>query len=68
MPYLHGFLRVREVFVGIVVVDFEHLPINKQSQLLRLSGLNGGPGRTRTSNQTVMSDAPISDDPEKSDT
>jgi hypothetical protein len=30
--------------------------------------LRGGPGRTRTSNQTVMSEAPSPDDPEKSDT
>ena len=28
----------------------------------------GGPGRTRTSNQTVMSEAPTPDDPEESDT
>jgi len=28
----------------------------------------GGPGRTRTSNQTVMSDTPSPDDPTKSDT
>jgi hypothetical protein len=31
------------------------------------AGLRGGPGRTRTSNQTVMSDTPLSEDPAKSD-
>src|SRR3981189_1717166 len=31
-------------------------------------GLRGGPGRTRTSNQTVMSEDPIHDDREETDT
>ena len=35
---------------------------------LRSRGVRGGPGRTRTSNQTVMSEAQPPDDPTKSDT
>jgi pimeloyl-ACP methyl ester carboxylesterase len=39
-----------------------------QSKLTKGADEGGGPGRTRTSNQTVMSGTPTPDDPEKSST
>jgi hypothetical protein len=50
-----------------------HNPANsahfaRSQELSGITRLRGGPGRTRTSNQTVMSEAPTLDDQENSDT